>query len=48
MNLTANFILVLVALILFLVAAIGVPSGRVNLIALGLFFWLLSTLVARS
>ena len=36
--------LVIVACILFLIAAFGVPTGRFSLIALGLFFWALSTI----
>lgn len=31
---------VVIALILFAIAAIGVPTSRFNLIAGGLFFWL--------
>lgn len=45
MMITANTILLLLALICFLLAAIGVPVTRVNLIALGLFLWLLSILL---
>jgi hypothetical protein len=37
--------LLIVALVLFLIAAVGVPTGRCNLTALGLFFWVLSILV---
>lgn len=32
-------ILLILAFICFVVAAIGVPAGRVNLIGLGLAFW---------
>jgi hypothetical protein len=41
-----NIILLIVALVLFLVAAIGVPS-RINLVAAGLAFWVLSLLVGK-
>lgn len=44
---TINLILEILAVICFFVAAIGVPVSRVNLIALGLFFWLLSSMVRR-
>ena len=36
--------LVIVATILFLIAASGVPTGRISLVALGLFFWSLSSI----
>lgn len=36
------------ALVLFIIAALGVPSGRVNLIAAGLACWVLSLLIARG
>lgn len=39
-------ILILFAVILFLLAAIGVPSSRVNLVAAGLFCWALTLLIA--
>lgn len=38
-------LLLLSALIMFLLAAFGVSSGRVNLIALGLACWVASQLV---
>lgn len=45
MVLTVGLILVLLALICFFLAAIGVNAPpRFNLVAAGLFFWLLSTL----
>lgn len=37
-----DLILYVIALLCFLLAAIGVPVGRVNLIAAGLFLWLLA------
>jgi len=41
-------ICLIVAAVLFAIAALGgVPSGRVNLIALGLFFWVLSVLIPK-
>ena len=45
---TVHTILVVVALICFLFAAIDVAWRRINLIAAGLFLWLLSTLVAAG
>lgn len=36
------FVCLFVALILFLLAALNVSSPRFNLVALGLFFWVLS------
>lgn len=39
-----NLILLLLAFILFVVAACGVAS-RINLVALGLAFWVLSLLI---
>lgn len=53
MTLTVGTVLVLLALICFFLAAIGVSvptrdgntPSRVNLIAAGLFLWLLSTLI---
>jgi hypothetical protein len=40
-------VLLVLALVCFLIAAFGAawPSPRVNMIALGLFFWVLSILV---
>jgi len=35
------------ALVLFIVSAIGIPSGRVNLLAAGLACWVASALVGR-
>jgi hypothetical protein len=46
MTISLKLILVLLSLILFGVAAFGVPSGRFGLIAGGLFLWELSTVVA--
>jgi hypothetical protein len=39
--------LLIAALIIFIIAAIGVPAGRVNLIAVGLALWVGSLLVTR-
>ena len=39
--------LLIVSLILFLIAAVGVPTGRVNLIAAGLAFYVGAQLVVR-
>ena len=43
-----HFVLVILALLVFLVAALDVTVRRVNLIAAGLFLWLLSTLVVTG
>lgn len=43
---TIDMILILFAVILFLLAAIGVPSSRINLVAAGLFCWALTLLLA--
>ncbi len=44
---TINTVLLIVAFILFLLAAIGVSSGRINLIAAGLAVWVLSLLIGH-
>ena len=41
-----RFVLLLLALISFVLAAFGVPTRSINLTALGLSFWLLALLVA--
>jgi hypothetical protein len=43
---TVHLIFVILALICFLFAAVDVTVRRVNLIAAGLFLWLVSTLLA--
>jgi hypothetical protein len=44
---TVKLLLMILAVICFLIAAIGVPaSPRVNLVAAGLFFWSLSVIVS--
>ena len=45
--LSLHLILVILALCSFFVAAIAVPVPRINLLALGLFLWLLSTAMVR-
>jgi hypothetical protein len=45
MTFTASRLLVVIALILFVLAAFGVALSNVNLIALGLAFWAASLLV---
>jgi hypothetical protein len=41
-------ICLIVAAVLFALAAIGgIPSGRVNIVAAGLFFWVLATLIPK-
>ena len=42
---TLKLVLVVLALVLFALAACGVASGRFNLIAGGLFAWLASQVV---
>jgi hypothetical protein len=44
---TISLLLMLVAFILFVLSAIGVPGGRVNLVAAGLACWSLSLLVGH-
>jgi hypothetical protein len=44
MEVTVGLVLLVVALILFALAAIGVQTGKINTVAAGLFFWALSTL----
>ena len=46
MRLTLSTILVLVAVICFVFAALGIGAGRINLVALGLACWAGSTLVS--
>lgn len=43
---TLHLILVVVAVVLFALAAFGVNSGKINLVAAGLFSWALSTIVS--
>lgn len=45
---TVGTLLLIVALICFLIAACNPPWPRVNLIALGLFFWVLSALIGNG
>lgn len=40
-----DLVLLIVAAVCFAIAAFGVPAGRVNLIAAGLFFWVLTAIV---
>lgn len=40
-----TFVLLLVGFILFVLAAIGVPAGRINLVAAGLACWILTALI---
>lgn len=40
-----SLILLVAAFVLFVLAAIGIPSGRVNLIASGLACWVLSVML---
>jgi hypothetical protein len=42
---TAPFVLQLLALICLFIAAIGIPTNRIAIGWLGLFFWFLATLL---
>jgi hypothetical protein len=42
---TLSVILLVVALVLFVLAAIAVPVPRINLVAAGLAFWVLAVLL---
>jgi hypothetical protein len=42
-----SLILLVVALVLFVLGALNVPSSRVNLVAAGLAFYVASLLLAR-
>lgn len=42
-----SLVFLIAALVLFIVSAIGVPSGRVNLMSAGLACWVASLLVGR-
>ncbi len=42
---TLSTILMAVALVCFVLAAFGVRTGRVNMVAVGLAIWVLATLV---
>jgi len=41
-----SIILLIIALICFILAAIPLPNVRINLVAMGLAFWVLSILVS--
>jgi len=45
MALTINLILLVAAFVCFIMAAIGVSSSRINLMALGLALWVLAAIV---
>ena len=42
-----SLIFLIAALVLFVVSAMGIPAGRVNLLAAGLACWVTSQLVGR-
>ena len=46
MTITLKTVLVLLSLLLFGIAAVGIPTGRVGAVAAALFLWELSTVVA--
>lgn len=43
---SVKLVLVLLALVLFAVAALSIPTGRVSTVAAGLFCWCLSTVIS--
>lgn len=43
-----TLILLILALVCFFAAAVQVPSPRVNLVALGLFLWVLTVILGSS
>lgn len=45
MTLSVDLVLIVIGLICFAAAAFGVSAGRVNLVAAGLFCWLLTNLI---
>ena len=45
---SVNQILLVVAFILFVLAAVGVPSSRINLTAAGLAFYVLAALLGAG
>jgi hypothetical protein len=45
---TLRVVLLILALISLALAAVGIPSSRVNLGWLGLFFWVLAVLVGGA
>lgn len=42
---TINLILLVLAFVFFLLAAVGVPAGRISLVPAGLACWVLSLLI---
>jgi hypothetical protein len=44
---TLGVLFLIVALILFIIAAIGLAAGRYNLMAAGLAFWVASSLIGH-
>lgn len=45
---SASVVLIIVALVLFALAALSAPSGRFNLVAGGLFCWCLSGVIGSG
>jgi hypothetical protein len=45
MQITLRLVLLILALVCFLLAAVGVPAPRINLLALGLALWILAVIV---
>ena len=43
-----SLIFLIAALVLFIVAALGVAAGRINLVAAGLACWVISELGSRA
>lgn len=48
MVVTLNVILMVLAIICFLLAALGISTPRGNLMAAGLFFWALAVAIALA
>lgn len=48
MHVSLALILLVFAFVLFVCAAIGVPSGRINLIGAGLACWVASTFLGAA
>lgn len=45
---SVSLILVIIAVVLFMLAAFGLAASRVNLVALGLALWALSTILGGA
>jgi hypothetical protein len=45
MTLSIDLVLLIIAFICFVVVALGVPTGRVNLLGVGLACWVLTAII---